>query len=87
MSDSILHKELLNDRGKNGEGTRCSECRGAIATELRGIRHLLADAADVAERSGEVIHGNSLYNAKYIGRRMLVNRRQRLSERALCGDG
>ena len=67
------HPSRLETRGQHcDKPCRCKR-RRAITTKLRATRHLPAYAADLAERSVQVIHGSSLCIAKYAEAEALVN--------------
>src|ERR1700739_2011596 len=65
MGRGIQQNHRLDRRGQNRDKTCSSESCRAVATKLRAARHLSAYAADVAQRSVQVIHECALYTAKY----------------------
>src|SRR5260370_41328185 len=65
MGRRVRQNHGLDPCGQNRDKTRSSERCRAVAAKLRAARHLSAYAADVAQRSVQVIHGFSLYTAKY----------------------
>src|ERR1700742_117025 len=65
MGRGIRYYHRLKRRRQNCDKTRSREGCGAVAAKLCAARHLPAYAADVAQRSVQIIHALSLYTAKY----------------------
>src|SRR5690242_11166569 len=73
MCSRLWNPERLRRAGQHCEHAGNSQRRRAIAAKLGGARYLSADAADIAERLVELIHGRSLYIVKLLPFGKLVN--------------